>query len=633
MRNHEPIVVEEFNGLWARGPQDECPIDHSPSCNNIKFIQGGIETRDGLNTYRAVANPVRIHKYTMQNDNGQSILILNNLGQIFHSPDINTVLGPILTIAAMTDFNIVAIAGRAYITPFTTYFDAVTNQALEKGLQNDFLYVYKGDGTAARKAAGFPPTNASLKPFIAFNSQTDGKIEKGVHLIAVAFGDAGLGLSAALGPEIFPVVQVPGGKQIHLNNIPIGGGGITRRFIYATRKIDPKDYIANQSSYTYYRVVEIPDNTTINFDIDFADSELVLPFAAGALGNPTDGGALRAENTATDGFNDFGLHLFGVVYETDTGYLTKPGPEFFAALTTVDIKKAITITNIPVSPDSFVTKRHLVATQAIRNFNGDQVGFQFFFIPDGNIDDNVTTTKTVSFYDLDLIDDASHLLENFSEIAAGVALNTYHNRLVLGTQFTDISLLRVSHVGEPESISEVDGLVIVPLDGNPITAAQELRDVLYAFKTVRTAAVSDNGDVPSSWGVIYLEQGIGAPVHGIATVLDSGGIDIDKLIVASVTGVLLFDGKYEDTELTWKVEDYWEVLEKNDYRFIQIMNDTINKLIWISLPNRDLLMGDYGNGLDPEHIRWCPATFDVEVTTIALIERDRLIIGALQEGS
>jgi hypothetical protein len=631
LRGHEPVVIEDFNGLFSRGDRDSCPLDHSPDCDNVKFIYSGIETRDGLQTYRAVGNPVRIHKYTLQNDNGQSILILNNQGQIFHSPDINTVLGPILTIPLMTDFNIVAIAGRAYITPFTTYFDAITNVALEKGLTGEFVYVYKGDGTAARKMAGAGPTNGGDKPFIAFNSETDGSIAQGVHVIAIAFGDAGAGISSALGPEIRQVVLAPGGKQIHLNNIPIGGGGITQRFVYATKVIDPKDFNPDLTTYLYYRVTTIPDNTTTNFDIDFSEADLTVVFAAGVLGVPTDGGALRVANTSVDGHTDFGLHVIGVVYETDTGYLTRPGPEFFAAVTTIDIKKAITVTNIPVSPDSFVTKRHLIATQAILNFNGDQVGFQFFFIPDGNIDDNTTTTKTVSFYDSELLDDASHLLENFSEIAAGVGLTTYHGRLILNTQFSDISLIRVSHSGEPESISEVDGLVIIPLDGNPLTVCQELRDVLYACKTVRTAAVSDNGDVPSSWPVIMLEQGIGAPVHGISTVLDSGGVNVDYLIMTSVIGVVIFNGTYSIPELSWKIENYWNVLEKNDFRFIQIMNDTINKLLWISLPNRDLLMGDYKNGLDPQNIRWAPATFDIEVTTIALIERDRLIIGALQE--
>jgi hypothetical protein len=47
-------------------------------------------------------------------------------------------------------------SGRAYITPFTTELVGSLNR--ERGLTGEFVYVYKGDGTAARKAAGNKPT-------------------------------------------------------------------------------------------------------------------------------------------------------------------------------------------------------------------------------------------------------------------------------------------------------------------------------------------------------------------------------------------------------------------------------------------------------------------------------------------
>lgn len=630
LREHAPIIIETFNGLWKRGDPESCPIDHSPNCVNVKFDHSAVQTRDGLNLYRAIGNPLRIFKFTQQNDNGQSILILNDQGELFHCPDENTVYGPILSIPLMSDFNMTAIAGRAYITPFTTYFDPITNQAIEKGIEGEWLYVYKGDGTDARKAAGFPPTNSSVTPFIAFNNGQEGIIDKGVHLVAVSFSDGAGARSIALGTEVSPVIQAPGQQEIQVNNIPLGGVGVNERIIYMTHAIPTNEYDP-AGVYIFYEAKVIPDNTTRNIAVSINDVGLTVPFVSGLLPTPSDGGALRISNTSIEGDTDFGLRVIGVVYETNTGYLTAPGPEFFAVQSSINLKTAITISNIPVSPDSFVTKRHLVSTKVLPEYNGDQVGFQFFFIPDGTIDDNVTTSLTVSFYDDELLDDASHLIDNFAEIAAGVGLTTYHGRLILNTQFEDISLIRVSEPGEPEAINQVDGLVIIPLDGNPLTVCQELRDILYACKTVRTAAVTDNGDVPSSWSVVTLEQGIGAPVHGIASVLDSGGVDIDYLIMASVTGIMLFNGSYSFPELSWKIEDYWNVLTKNDFRFIQVMNDTIGKLIWISLPNRDLLMGDYRNGLDVRNIRWTPVTFDVQVTTIALIERNRLLIGVLSE--
>ena len=619
MRDHIPIVLEEFKGLWARGDQDSTPIDHFAACENIQFIQSGFKTRDGLDTYIAKGDVLRMYNYVMQT--GESLLILDIHGDIYHAINQTTLFGPILSIPEMTDFGFFSIAGRAYITPFTTYINdrGVPEQ---KGLQDEFLYVYKGDGNPARKAAGEPPSNGSLEAFVAFNSGQDGVVSKGVHVIAVAF-DGG-----PLGPEVLPVIQAPGDKQVQLTNIPTAVG--VSRKIVMTHAIDPKDYVADTSGYTFYEVQTISDDAIRNVLINTADSGLTVSYTPGA-GPAITTGALLAENTDEPGFSDFGFRLIGVVYETDTGYLTAPGPEFFAGLTTVDVKKQIHVSNIPVSLDPFVTKRHLVSTRTIPDYNGDQVGFQFYFIPDGTIENNVDTEIDLSYYDTDLISDASHLIDNFSEIPAGVALTVYHGRLVLTTEFDNVSIARISAVGEPEAISQVDGLVIAPLDGNPLTNAQEFRDVLYLFKKTKTLAYNDNGDVPSSWPLIPIDQGIGASVHGVGLVLDSGGVNIDYLLIIDFSGLMLFDGVYKRPELSWKIKDLWFSFDREQFNKIQIMNDSLSQIIYISLPidtqNR-ILIGDYSMTLSPSEIRWAPWSFDIEPTTIALIETNKLLIGA-----
>lgn len=618
LRDHEAIVIEDFNGLWRRGDPDSVPLDHFSDGENFQFIHSGFKTRDGLQTYRAVGNVLRVYNYVMQD--GESLLILNTSGEIYHSINQSTLHGPILTIVGMTDFGFKAYNGRAYITPFKTITVSGINKQV--GMTGEFVYVYKGDGTPARKAAGFPPVNGNLLSFVVFNSQIDGKVSKGIHLFAMSVN------GSSLGPEVFPVVSAPGGKQIEAINLPTNPLWNTRT-IYATKAIDPKDYNPDQNSYEYFEVLTITDPTVVNVKLSFADSELTVGIAPGA--NPPTIGGLNAKNSTVTGFNDPGFHLFAVVYETDTGFLTAPGPEVFAGLTTVNLKQAIEITNIPVSPETFVVARHIVATKVIPQYNGDQKGFQFFFVPEGKIEDNCETSLTISFYDLDLQLDASHLIDNFSEIPAGVGLNTYHGRLTLHTSAEDISLVRVSAVGEPEAISQVDGLLIVPLDGNPITNAQEFRDILYVFKKTRTVAFNDNGDVPASWPMVVIDQGIGASVHGIGTVLDSGGVNIDYLLIVDFSGLMLFNGAYARPELTWKIEDYWFDLDKNNFDKLQIMNDSLTQIIYISLPNKKMLICDYSNGIDAKNVRWAPWRFDVDVTSITLIETNRLIIGSEKE--
>src|SRR4030095_6655087 len=172
MRDHEPIVLEEFNGLWKRGDEDSVPDDHFSDCDNISFIESGFETRPGLATLLAKGNVLRIYNYVMQ-DEGDTLLLLDTNGDIYHATNYDgtsftNLFGPILSIPTMTDFGFYPYKGRAYITPFTTFTKA-TGEKYQKGIPGEFLYVYKGDGTAARKAAGAPPTNPSDTPLVAYN--------------------------------------------------------------------------------------------------------------------------------------------------------------------------------------------------------------------------------------------------------------------------------------------------------------------------------------------------------------------------------------------------------------------------------------------------------------------------------
>jgi hypothetical protein len=602
LRDHEPIVIESFNGLWDRGDAESCPSDHFTQADNIQYFHSGFKTRDAIDRYQnenvALGRIVRVYNYVMQT--GQSLLVLREGGDIFHIIGSSTVYGPVLSIAEMTDFGCVAYNGRAYITPFTS---TANTQGInsEKGLEDEFVYVYKGDGTLARKAAGFPPTNGGYLPFIAFNSASDGAVTKGIHVVAVSF-DGG-----QLGPEIFPVVDAPGDKQIQLTNIPLGLPGTLSRTIAMTHAINVKDYVADQTSYTYYTVITIADNTTTSIKVNVTDASLAAVYGPG-----------------------IGL------YETDTGYLTAPGPEYYAGMTYVDIRKAVKVTNIPISPNSFVTKRHLVSTKWIPEYNGDQRGFQFFFIPEGTLDNNTATELEVSYYDSDLISDASHLLDNFSEIPAMVNLNIYHGRMVGVAEFDNPSVARISAAGEPEAINQVDGLIIAPLDGNPLTNCQEFRDILYLFKKTRTLAYSDNSEEPAAWEVDVIDQAVGAPVHGVATVLDSGGVNVDFLLIADISGLMLFNGTYARPELSWKIEDYWFSLVQNDFRYIQMVNDSLGKKIWLTLPppiRHKVLHADYGNGMDAKNIRWAQWIFDAKISTVTLIDVNRLILGALEDAT
>lgn len=343
--------------------------------------------------------------------------------------------------------------------------------------------------------------------------------------------------------------------------------------------------------------------------------------AAGA----TPAGTLIAANGAA-GHTDGGNKNFAVVGETDSGFLSEPCA--FVNFTTANLF-SVSFTNIPTFTGAQWVKRHIVATKSIIDFNGDLEGYQYFFIPGATVNNNVATVlANISFYDADLLEDASHLLDNYSEIPAGCHLTLYHDRLVLSTLYTDISIALVSAIGEPEAISQLDGFISVTPDGNPLTNGQELRDVLYLTKRNRTVGYNDNGEEPSSWLPNNIDNALGATVHGIATVIDSGSTSVDFLLIGNNAGIFLFNGRFIDPPLSFKINNFWLDQDKDLMYRIQIVNDSINKLIYCVLPDWTLLYIDYNLGLDPKNIRFAPWVFDFQVNTVCLVNIDTLIMGS-----
>lgn len=441
-----------------------------------------------------------------------------------------------------------------------------------------------------------------------------------------------------------PIANNTEAGDVNLSNIAIGGDDVTARNVYRTA--------ANVSQLQLLTV--LADNTTTVFADTIADGSLGanaptvngavisgLPITRGLDGEflyvyAGDGtaarkaaglaitGTMTVANGAA-GHTDPGLHIFGIVSETISGYLSPPG-----ALTTFTTVAANSVSfgNIPTSGDPHVIRRHLVSSIVLPTFNGDLEGYDLFFVPNATIENNTDTfLNNISFFDQDLIDDASHLFDNYEEIPAGSVLSLYHDRLVLGCTFTDISLLLVSAIGEPEAISQIDGLIVVPLDGNPITNAQELRDILYVFKHSRTVSYTDNGDAPSSWPLVIIDNALGTSVHGIATLLDSGSASVDFLIVCTYQGMSLFAGIYKTPELSWKIENLWRSEDRNEFDRIQIVNAPIQKEIYCILPSRALLVGNYSLGMDYKNMRWAPWTFYPGLNTVAIHNIDEIILG------
>lgn len=465
-----------------------------------------------------------------------------------------------------------------------------------------------------------------------------------VEFISGTYFGGGISDAAIISQPVAPTVNTTLQEGVHISGIPIGGQGVTEKFLWRT-----------EANLSFPKLLSTIDNDVLTYDDTAPDSSLgadaptqntayigdlvtqkglegeFLYVYAGdgtparkAAGAGMTGTMSIANGVA--GHTDPGLHVFGIVSQTVSGY--NAPPSLLKSFTTA-AGNSVSFGAIPTSGDPNVVKRLLVATKVIEGFNGDLEGSEFFFVPDAVINNNSDTfLNNISFYDDDLLADASDLLDNYTTIPAGAVLNFYHNRLCLSATFTDISLMLVSQPGEPEAISQIDGLIVVPLDGNPITNAQEMRDVLYIFKRSKTTSYADNGDVPSSWPASVIDEALGTSVHGIATVLDSGSSSIDFLIIATYQGISQFNGRFVTPELSYKIEEFWHNLDRNAFGNIQIINAPIQKAIYLVLPTSQMLIGNYSNGLDWKNIRWSPWTFRMGINTIAIQNIDEIILGA-----
>ena len=169
-----------------------------------------------------------------------------------------------------------------------------------------------------------------------------------------------------------------------------------------------------------------------------------------------------------------------------------------------------------------------------------------FFVPDGHIADNLTTSLTVDYYDAQLQRTADYLFENAEEIPAGVGIGLFRGKMIVYGENASPSIIRVSEVGEPEAMNEADGYITVnPGDsGGGIKKCTEYRAQLVICKSMRTYGSQDNGARAAFWEVASVDMSIGTECHGIGQSLDFGDNVQDALFIADRAGLRLFAVSY-----------------------------------------------------------------------------------------
>lgn len=322
-----------------------------------------------------------------------------------------------------------------------------------------------------------------------------------------------------------------------------------------------------------------------------------VPMRQAAGTRPNTAGMAGA--TAAGGNCEPGLHLVALAYETTSGFITKIGATVLQ-FTCNSTNRTINLTSVPTGTANVVTKRHVLMTKVIPNFDGNVLNYEFFFV--GTINDNVTTTYTINKFDSELVRSMDYLEDLLEQIPAGIGLTEYANSLCVAGEKANPGIIRVSVKLQYEAMAETDGYVDTGLsDGRGVRTIVDDGQNLRFFKSGRAGYTFDNGGAPTTWQVRVTDGDQGCEFLGIGRMFESGNIDAGQFLVGNTKGLYLFDGTLNQIPLSFNIEYLWQAHAAGNV--IQICVDSVERRIYCLLGNQ-FWVGDYTYGMSPDNIRW-----------------------------
>lgn len=355
-----------------------------------------------------------------------------------------------------------------------------------------------------------------------------------------------------------------------------------------------------------------------------------------AAGTAPTGFVLGAVESAASGNCEAGTHILGVAFLSSSGFLSAPGPATYATVLSTG-GHAIDLSALPIGPAGTIA-RVIITTKAIQDYNGNQLGYAPFIvnsIDGGVINDNVTTTTRVSFFDAELTVDATYLFANRSTIPAGVCIASYNGRMCIGGINGDPHSVYISKPYDPEQMNALTGFIVVdPFEsGVSVSNLFPFRGNLVISKSHRLYQVTDNQSDPVTWTTpLPVDPGVGTECFGVGTILDSKGQQNDRAFIADRSGLILFEGYAKRPEGSWLIETTWKRINKARFNLVQVCVDPETSSLFVSLPLdantsiSHILYGYYGEaygpyGFDAKAIKWSLWTTQPGVSSI-LIDTD-----------
>ena len=307
-----------------------------------------------------------------------------------------------------------------------------------------------------------------------------------------------------------------------------------------------------------------------------------------------------------------GFRRLAIAYESASGHISVPSPSQPISVTT-EAKKTIVVT-LPDHPE-WAVKQHLLVTAVAV---GDEQAVEnarllvYYYAPGGRGLDATDRTVNLSYFENELLAEASELFDQLEELPAVTSILAWDNRLILAGRYLEPHVAWISAKARPESINSVNGYIEVRrAEGEGLTNVIAYGRILHAFKSGRSYQIIPNDNPPAFWQVFDLDPSVGAYHNGVAFSLDKKESIEDVYIVSSYRGLLMFNGTNFDVELSFKIRDIWENINRARAPESQVIVDTQSQRIyWLipwdegTIPKNRIMVGDYSNGMDPQAIRW-----------------------------
>lgn len=648
-----PLPLNTFGTWITLLDPSEVPPGMSPSCADVAFFSGGVQTRPGLaSQFPPLAATPQVNglKTYVTPNLTERLLALDSLGNLYKESTpgsltiVNSLIQPNLFLASTTHF------GREYMG----FSDGTVGQDIPRQFDDTYFdrvsQVGPGEGPSVADATDL------------------GSIVAGIHQCAVVFVTR-QGYWTMPSPPV--QWNAAGGKKVNVTNIPVGPANVVQRLLAFTAS-------GGASFYHVPATMVLNDNTTTSLEIDFSDtillagasvdylfSQVELPCQMGVIsyaerlfwwgeraklpnwqnlsfdggwdpsGNGRPLGWQLDSTFGPGGSRESSLVVFGDAYRiTADGSTSARGMIYQSAILDPSGNSRL-LPNVAYSARVRVMRTANLAAGTFR--------IAVYSPTVGQIGAGLAVTAaqagatyqefTAPLFPQQTSLPSDLLLRVYADgtpAPGGEAFIVDEIEIFPTNAAQNSSLVRGSGTSEPEAYDGVTGIVEVAVNnGQVIRSAFAIRNNLYFVKDRSLYVTATDGvNEPALWPVEEVSNQVGAASpHAV-------GVGEEWVVIAGRSGLYFFDGS-EPIKLSQEIQPTWDAVNWQYAQTIWVQVDTQHKLIFVGVPMgsatqpNQVLMLDYTQGMQdplvaalssPERSRkWAP--WNIAANSCGWIER------------